>query len=650
MCGITGGWSQSRYHELVDALPRMKEAIAHRGPDDSGSWTDAGAGIALGHQRLSILDTSDAGHQPMQSASGRWVIAFNGEIYNHLELRKSLARLPGSIHWRGHSDTETLLAGIEAWGLTPSLERSVGMFALALWDREERCLWLARDRFGEKPLYYGLVEDTFIFGSELKALRRFPGFSGAIDHRALSLYLEYGAVPSPLSIYENIFKLEPGCLLKVTAGELESRVIPKPIIYWDARFAATEARANPFLGSEGSAISALERRLIDSISGQMISDVPLGAFLSGGVDSSLVTALMQHVSPRPVKTFSIGFRESSHDEAKHAAAVAAHLGTEHTEFYVSPLDALALVPGLPEIYDEPFADSSQIPTAILSRLTRGHVTVALSGDGGDELFSGYQRYSRGRRLNSAASLTPALLRKATAGAIRRIPIDAWDRLVDVISALHPMKSRLIPSGDRLNKFATLIEANSPDERYRLLLRYCDPTEVLRAPPLIGAEDSWQPAEFAFSEWMMLIDSTRYLPNDILVKVDRAAMAVSLETRVPFLDHRVFELAWSLPRSMKEDGNGKHVLRQLLYQHVPRDLVDRPKSGFSVPLASWLRGPLKGWASDLLTSQSFRHHPLLDAEAISTKWREHQSGSRNWHYQLWTVLMYLSWQDATSRMP
>lgn len=649
MCGITGGWSPARYGELLDAIPRMTDAIAHRGPDDSGSWGDPDAGVALGHRRLSIIDTSEAGHQPMLSASGRWVIAYNGEVYNHEELRKERARSPGHGRWRGHSDTETLLECVEAWGLSATLKRSVGMFAIALWDRRERCLWLARDRFGEKPLYYGLVDGAFVFGSELKSIRQFPGFSPNLDPRALALYMEYGAVPSPLSIYQRISKLPPGSILKVTTRDLALGAPPEPIAYWDACIEAVAAREAPFRGDEASAISALEEHLTGAVRGQMISDVPLGSFLSGGIDSSLVTALMQRASSRPVKTFSIGFRDDAHDEAKYASAVASHLSTEHTEFYVSPHDALSLVPDLHRVYDEPFADSSQIPTIILSRLTRNQVTVALSGDGGDELFFGYERYIRSLTLNRAFSSVPGFARRAIAGGIRKAPLRALGALANAATAFSTRKGLSAPPGDRLLKLAPLIEAATPEERYRLLMRYCDPKEIMREPvpaapskPLVGG--------LSFPEWMMLLDTKEYMPNDILVKVDRAAMSASLETRTPFLDHRVFEFAWKLPLAMKEKGSGKHLLRQLLFKHVPRHLVDRPKSGFNVPLANWLRGPLKPWASDLLASNALRLNPYLDSQAIWIKWSEHQSGLRNWHHQLWTVLMYLSWQTENNPGP
>lgn len=650
MCGLTGGWSHQRFNELQDALPHMTASLVHRGPDDDGHWFDAHAGIALGHRRLSIVDLSPAGHQPMPSASGRWVIAFNGEIYNHLDLRARLESTGQAPAWRGHSDTETLLAAIDAWGVETTLEHSAGMFAFALWDRQEHSLWLARDRFGEKPLYYGWNRGVFLFGSELKALRTFPGFDAPVDRQALALYLRHCNVPAPFSIYQGIHKLLPGHWLRLEAQYLENAALPKPKAYWSAAAMAHAGRDDPFVGSEAEATDALEQLLRDAIGRQMMADVPLGAFLSGGIDSSLVVALMQAQSPRPVRTFSIGFNEAGYNEAQHAAAVARHLGTDHTELYVTAEDAMAVIPRLPTMYDEPFADSSQIPTALVAQLARQHVTVALSGDGGDELFGGYQRYFLATKLWTRLNLIPMALRRMSLKGITAVPVGSWDGMYRAVSPFLPAGKRWSSPGDKIHKGAAMLENKNGQALYRDLITHWHPEilldgvhEPMQFGPPRGRES------LSLTEYMMLEDTCHYMADDILVKVDRAAMACSLETRVPLLDHRIFEFAWRLPMDYKvRGGTGKHLLRQVLYRHVPQALIDRPKMGFGVPIDSWLRGPLKDWAASLLDPARLRNEGYFNPEPIARKWAEHQSGKRNWQHQLWVILMFQAWLAGQSR--
>jgi len=623
-------------------LRRMGEAIAHRGPDDSGVWLDAYAGIGLSHRRLSVLDLSPAGHQPMVSGSGRYVIAFNGEIYNHLDLRRQL----GDRAWRGHSDTETLLAGFEFWGIEKTLQRAVGMFAIALWDRVDRSLILARDRMGEKPLYYGWQGTTFLFGSELKALKAHPAFQGEIDRAALALMLRHNYIPAPYSIYKGIRKLLPGTYLKLLMGKREG----EPVHYWSVRGMAERGQAQPFAGSEAEAVMALEAHLLESIGLQMIADVPLGAFLSGGVDSSTVVALMQAKSSRPVKTFTIGFHEEGYDEAQHAKSVARHLGTEHTELYVMPKEAMNVIPRLPALYDEPFSDSSQIPTLLVSEMARRHVTVSLSGDGGDELFGGYNRYFWATNIWRRVGWAPQPIRAALAGALTALPPSAWNGVFRGLSRFLPVGWRYANPGDKLHKLAEILAVRTPEEIYLdLVSHWKQPAEVVlgtHEPPTVLTD----PAQWAglpdFEQRMMYLDQMTYLPDDILTKVDRAAMGVSLETRVPFLDHRVVEFAWALPLSMKiRHGQGKWLLRQVLYRHVPKELIERPKMGFGVPIDVWLRGPLKGWAEELLDESRLQREGYFDPRPIRGKWAEHLTGRRNWSYYLWDVLMFQAWLEA-----
>ena len=642
MCGFAGFRSHAFGSDYQRLGALMADTIAHRGPNDSGIWCDDVAGIALSHRRLSILDLSSAGHQPMLSGDARYVIAFNGEIYNHLELRNKLSN--HRIVWKGHSDTETLLAAIATWGLDAALKECVGMFAFALWDRQQRSLTLARDRLGEKPLYYGVQNQTFLFGSELKALRAHPAFVGEIDRDVLTLYLRFNYIPAPFSIYKGIQKLLPGCYLQVDADFNTSATT-----YWSANEVAESGQRNLFSGSEIEAKAELERLLIQSIKGQMIADVPLGAFLSGGVDSSTVVALMQAHSVKPVKTFTIGFKEEAYNEAEYAHRVAKHLGSEHTELYVSPEQAMAVIPMLPHIYDEPFADSSQIPTWLVSKLAGEQVTVSLSGDGGDELFGGYNRYFMGQSIWNKLERLPLPLRSGIAGLMTSVNPAQWNVLMSIVGGLLPNRLRFGNPGDKLHKLAGVLRCDSPENLYfGLVSLWNEPGNVVlasREPATMLTDNKQWPDLQNFRHWMMALDIQTYMPDDILVKVDRAAMNLSLETRIPFLDHRLVEFAWQLPLSMKiQQGQGKHLLRQILYDYVPRPLIERPKMGFGIPLDSWLRGPLRDWAESLLNEQRLVQEGFFDSSVVKNKWQEHLSGRRNWQYQLWGILMFQAWLD------
>ncbi|PSJ17973.1 asparagine synthase (glutamine-hydrolyzing) [Nitrosomonas supralitoralis] len=658
MCGLVGFLGSGVGESGDEVLTRrMANTLNHRGPDDGGVWCDGEQRIALGHRRLAIVDLSPAGHQPMMSASGRYVIAFNGEIYNHLDLRKELEQIPTNstlakgriLYWHGHSDTETLLVGIEAWGLEATLKKSIGMFAIALWDRQTRTLSLARDRIGEKPLYYGWQgsnnERVFLFGSELKALKAHPAFATDIDRDALCLLLRHNYIPAPYSIYQGIAKLGPGCLLSISLAQPEPRIWK----YWDAVEVALAGVAQPFAGTADEAVDALEVLAKDAVRQQMMADVPLGAFLSGGIDSSTVVALMQAQSSRPVKTFTIGFNEEGYNEAVHAKTVARHLGTEHTELYVSPQQAMEVIPRLSGLYCEPFADSSQIPTYLVSQLAKQHVTVSLSGDAGDELFCGYSRYLRTLNIWKKVSLAPAPLRALAARGIKSISPSTWDSFAHFI----PGTGRLRFVGDKFHKGAGVLASTTVDELYM------DMVSHLRNPEewVIGGQEppthltALRPdlAGLGDVERMMALDTISYLPDDILVKVDRAAMGVSLEGRVPFLDRRVVEFSWSLPLEYKlRDGQTKWPLRQVLYRHVPRELIDRPKMGFGVPLHDWLRGPMREWAEDLLDETRLTREGYFHPAPIRQMWAEHLSGQRNWMARLWCVLMFQAWLEMENR--
>ncbi|CAM5275169.1 asparagine synthase (glutamine-hydrolyzing) [Eoetvoesiella caeni] len=630
MCGIVGAWGPLPERQSI--IRQSCRSLRHRGPDSDGYWEDESAGLGLGHVRLAILDLSPAGYQPMVSACGRYVLVLNGEIYNHLDLREQLLAQGKAPAWRGHSDTETLLAAFAAWGPQAALQASVGMFAVALWDRQERTLSLARDRLGEKPLYAGFAGKALVFASELKALTRVPGFDHELDRGALALLMRHNYIPAPYSVYQSMRKLLPGTWLQVSEADRDQRRLPQAQVYWSAYEEAARGHADRLsFATDGQAVDALEAVLSTAVKGQMMSDVPLGAFLSGGIDSSIVVALMQAHNEQAVNTFSIGFHEKAFNEAEHAKAVAQHLGTRHTELYVTPDDALAVVPGLADLYDEPFADASQIPTALVMRMARQHVTVALSGDGGDELLGGYSRYFRAQDWWSKREALPAGLRSP-------------------VAMLGRAAAGLLPQGHRKDRFSRLAQAATAanaSEFYRQFVSYWkDPAQLVvgaQVPPTVFDRESKLP----FFENMMLLDAVSYLPDDILVKVDRAAMAVSLETRVPLIDHRVFEFAQRLPFNYKvRNGQGKWLLRQLLYRHVPQELVDRPKKGFGVPLAAWLRGPLKDWAAALLDESRLRSEGVFHAGPVLQKWREHQSGRRDWSPHLWGVLMTQAWLDQT----
>jgi asparagine synthase (glutamine-hydrolysing) len=642
MCGFTGILDfrrQTSSDALAVQVTRMRDTLVHRGPDDAGTWVDASAGIALGHRRLSIIDLSPLGHQPMDSASGRYVVAYNGEIYNFRELRKELEA--GGAIFRGHSDTEVLLAGVERWGVALALTRFNGMFALALWDRQERTLILARDRFGEKPLYYGRVGHFLVFGSELKALRAHPGFDKTVDRTSLAQLLQFSCVPNPRTIYEDIYKLRPGTSLHIrTPADVERAPTP----YWSAADVATRGSAERFQGSESDAAEALDALLRRAIDMRMVADVPLGAFLSGGIDSSTIVALMQAQSARRVRTFTIGFAEESYNEAVAAKKVAEHLGTDHTELCVTPEQARDVIPSLPRLYDEPFADSSQIPTHLVSVLARKHVTVALSGDAGDELFGGYNRYAWTQNLWRGMRRVPRGARGLAARALTSVSTATWDSLFARTAPLLPRFARVRLPGDKLHKLAGLLPASSATELYvALLSTWKDSSHVTLGAnsPRLGARASLA----SLTEQMMLFDTEHYLTDDILTKVDRAAMGVSLETRVPLLDPEVFAFAWSLPVPYKVRGaRGKLVLRAVLEKYVPRSLFDRPKMGFGVPIDGWLRGPLRDWTEELLSESRLAREGYFDPAPIVAKWREHLSGRRNWQHHLWPVLMFQAWCD------
>lgn len=643
MCGIAGVLDPKRAlpaEALEDLARRMARCLAHRGPDAEGLWVDAGAGLALAHRRLAIIDLSPGGAQPMRSRNGRFSVVFNGEIYNFPELRAGLEASPGFPGWRGRSDTEVLLEALAAWGLETTLARATGMFALALWDAAERTLTLVRDRLGEKPLYYGRLGGLWAFASELKALRALPGVSPDLDREALTLYLRHSCVPAPRSIYRGVFKLPPGSYVTLRAGQTEA---PEPTPYWSLRDVVQDGLDRPFTGSDDEAEAELERRLLRAVRGQMLSDVPLGALLSGGIDSSLVTALMQAQSSRPVRTFTVGYAEAAYDESREAARVARHLGCEHTELRLSPEDALEAIPQLPEIFDEPFADASMLPTFLVSRLTRRHVTVCLSGDGGDELFAGYNRHLWAARLWRRLGRLPRSLRGAAAAGIRALPPRAWDTLFRTLG-----RGTRTP-GFKLHKLAGALPASGPEDLYRRLVStWPRPADLLldgREPATLLDDPARWPRTSELTTWVQFLDAATYLPDDILAKVDRAAMAVSLESRAPFLDHEVVALAWRLPLALKlADGQGKRILRRILHRYVPAELVERPKTGFGLPIDDWLRGPLKNWALALLSPARLRRDGLLHPEPVQRALQAHLSGRRDNQYLLWNVLMLQAWLE------
>jgi asparagine synthase (glutamine-hydrolysing) len=653
MCGLAG-FLDLRASRDADSsasiLRRMCDAIRHRGPDEGGQWIDAATGIALGHRRLSILELSPAGAQPMASSDGRYVLAFNGEIYNHRALR---AELPERA-WRGRSDTESMAEAIAEWGVEKAVRRFEGMFAFALWDKRERALTLACDRMGEKPLYYGSQSGVFMFGSELKALRAFPGWKAEIDRGAVALMARFNHVPAPYCIHKGLRKLMPGEMVTLPWGA-GGTAAPRSSRYWSAAEAIREAAARPLPGGPAEWIEHVDAALRKAVAAQMESDVPLGAFLSGGIDSSIIVALMQAQSRAPVKTFTIGFGSRAFDEAVHAREVAAHLGTDHHEERLEWSDALALIPSLPRFYDEPFADSSQLPTYLVARAARRHVTVCLSGDGGDELFGGYNRHSWGPAMWRRMAWVPRPLRRTAAAALAAVAPDSWDRGFESLGRLLPRRFAARNPGLKMHKLAGNLASRDPMDFYRgLVSHWRHPGQIVlgaeEPSTLLEDRESW-PAGLDLSELMMYLDTTTYLPGDILVKVDRAAMAVSLETRIPFLDPGLFGLAWRLPPQARiRGGAGKWILRQILARYVPPAITERPKMGFAVPLANWMRGPLRDWAESLLSRDRLEREGIFNSTPIRRRWQQHLSGRFDWHASLWCVLMFQAWMEENARGP
>lgn len=644
MCGLTGFINlKNDGLNCEDYLRKMNSALTHRGPDDEGYWIDPHLSLGLAHRRLSILDLSSNGRQPMFSVNDRYVIAYNGEVYNFSILRDQL----NCRQWRGHSDTEVMLAAIEQWGIEEAVKKFIGMFAFALWDKKERSLHLVRDRLGIKPLFYGWQGGSFLFGSELKALKAHPEFKGVVDRNSLALFTRHGYIPGPYSIYEGIKKLLPGHILTFSLKDPKNR--PDPVSYWSAKDVVERGIREPFAGSAEEAMEQLQTLLMDAVKLRMISDVPLGAFLSGGIDSSLVVALMQAQSSRPIKTFSIGFFENEFNEAQHAKRVANHLGTDHTEIYITSNEMKAVIPRLPALYDEPFADSSQIPTILVSELAREKVMVSLSGDGADEIFAGYERYNRASFIWNTSRWCPSSLRKFISKRLSLISPQIWNVFFNRIGFMTPQKLRFSNTGHKLRILSTLLGHENLEVLYKELVSYwTDPTSLVlgsvEPPTPFSSKLDWK-THPGHIDRLMFLDLITYLPDDILTKVDRASMSVSLETRTPLLDHRVVEMVWRIPLNMKiRNGENKWLLKQILYKHVPRKLVDRPKMGFGVPLGYWLTGPLRDWAEDLLNETRLQREGFFNADMVRKKWSEHLSGKRNWHNALWNILMFQAWLE------
>ncbi|WP_298610701.1 asparagine synthase (glutamine-hydrolyzing) [uncultured Thiothrix sp.] len=636
MCGIAGFFGFNHLTDPANTLERMTASLVHRGPDAQGTWLDADAQIALGHRRLAIVDLSAAGQQPMNSACGRYICVFNGEIYNHQALRTELEQQLGAPAWRGHSDTETLLACFAHWGIERSLQKTVGMFAIAVWDKQERSLYLMRDRMGEKPLYYGWIGTQFAFASELKALRQLPSFKAEIDRDVLASYMQCAYITSPHSIYKDIYKLEAGCYLELKLSALTNKDL-KPQVWWSSLNAALNSQKY-LITDPAEALHCLEQQLKLAVNLQAQADVPLGAFLSGGIDSSLVVSLMQAQHSHAIRTFTVAFEQAGFNEAQHARAVAQYLGTDHTEFKVTAQEALAVIPLLPKIYDEPFADTSAIPSFMISHCARQQVTVALSGDAGDELFGGYRSYLFAQKIWSKLAWMPAVLRQQLMQVLLKLPTPTLNKL------LFQSNQEL---GEQLHKIASALQAS--DSVYTLFPRLSQHWQQPEALVLNAQTSklSWPIARLApkftqAEDAMMLFDTLNILPDDMLCKVDRAAMAASLETRVPFLDHRVFELAWRIPLGFKiRQGQGKWLVRQLLYKYVPAEMVNRPKQGFNVPLASWLRGDLRAWAEALLDKTVIQQQAYLNPGLVEKEWQNFLKGAAN-QQRLWCILMFQAW--------
>lgn len=653
MCSIVGIWdivAQSSIEQLQTDVGKMINTLKHHGPDNKGSWVDVNAGIALGQRRLTILDFFSEGQKPpMLSLDGRYVISFNGKIYNCRQLRNALES--SGYRFRGNSDTETVLVAVQNWGLEGAISRFVGMFTFALWNVSARKLHLVRDRLGEKPLYYGWLGNKFLFASELKALRKHPDFRADINRNALTLYLRHNYIPAPYSIYNGIYKLLPGSILTITSDQ--PKVYPEPYIYWSICDVAEAGSRNRFTGTKEEAIEQLDKILKESVKHQMLSDTPLGAFLSGGIDSSTIVALTQSQSSQPVKTFTIGLREPAYNEAENAKGIAEHLGTEHTELYLEPDVVMDAIPCLPTLYDEPFADSSQIPTYLVAQLARQQVGICLSGDGGDELFSGYNRHILVPRIWNKICWIPLPLRRMLAHILQRRSPAKWDALFQLFYPVLPTRYKYRLFGDKLHKLADVLGFENPLMIYYSLVSFWRNTDNIvigGTEPLteITNKEKWASLD-ELVEQMMYLDTCSYLPDDILVKVDRASMGAGLESRIPYLDHRVVEFAWHLPMSMKiRNGETKWILRQVLYQYVPRKLMEQPKMGFGIPIVTWLRGPLREWAEGLLHEKRLREEGFFQPEPIRQKWQEHLSGKYNWQHHLWGVLMFEAWLDSIKK--
>jgi len=648
MCGFAGALEEGVHADLwQERLTAMGNRLVHRGPDDQGVWSDPAASVGLSHRRLSVIDLSPQGHQPMVSPNGRFVIAYNGEIYNFEDLRQELAG--ENIPWRGRSDTEVLLAAVETWGLETAIRKAVGMFAFALWDREKHELHLVRDRVGIKPLYYGWCGKAFLFGSELKPLQAHPSFDNRISRNSVASFLRHNYIPCPWSIFEGVHKQRPGTILTISGDRFGNPDTIRETVYWSMQRVVEEGRDRPFEGNDQDTLDELDALLRDAVRCRMVSDVPLGAFLSGGVDSSLVVAMMQDQSATPVRTFTIGFSEEEYNEAKHAAAIARHLGTDHTELYVSPEQAREVIPRLPAMFDEPFSDSSQIPTWLVSEMARRDVTVSLSGDGGDELFAGYLRYTTFQDLWKLIGWCPRPLR-ATAGlGLGAIPRPVLNATLGFLGSKFRKYGSGGRPGDKLHKLAEMLRFQGPGELYLdLLSHWKQPADLVpgssEQTTVFNGNDRL-PSFEDHPAWMMYLDSVSYLPDDVLTKVDRTSMDVSLEARVPVLDHRVVEFAWRLPlhRRMRK-GRSKWALREVLNRYVPRELIERPKMGFGVPIDHWLRGPLRDWAEAYLSESKLRQDGWFDPGPIRTKWEEHLSGERNWAYYIWDILMFECWRE------